>query len=347
MSLTPAQAKAMSIVPEITVILLVIASMFMIIDVLRSRKKLGSSYHRIIIGMSICSLSQVFIAAVHWGVSYETGKNETISKPLCIAGRFSLVFYTSVVMYNVTLSVYYFLVVRHNWSKTRIRKIEPWLHIFPIGYGLAISTIVVILAEGEGQFDEGLCFQFIKAGIYAYLIPIWVAMVVVTVMNLLVYRTVRKQERRSERYQFSSHNEERPRQKLSRQAALQGVVYVFPFYITWIPSTICVFYLHHTDPGSHEAFAAALTLTIFAPLQGFFNFFVYFAPRYIKYRKETPESSFLLVIGRTLRRALCFHCTCQDSGASDDESEDGLHSKDGSRSILTSAGNNTVSSWAR
>jgi len=347
MFFTRPQEKTLIIVAKITSVISIISSLFIIIDVLRSSKKLASSYHRIIFGMSVCLiLAFAWNLVDFWFMPSENENNGNINIPLCMMRRFFVIFDISVVMYNVTLSIYYFLVVKCNWSRARVCKLEPWLHIFPIGWGVMIATIAVILAEVDGEFELGFCFGHSRVGGYVYVIPIWIAITAVTVLNLIVYWTVRKQETRNERYHSFCQDEERPRRKLSRQAAIQGVLYVFPFYITWIPWTICFFSIFYGNLTPNGVFAAWLCMVITGPLQGFFNLLVYIAPRYLKYRKDRPESSFLQVIGQTLRRTLCFRNVHQDSddqhsSESDDKSEDGSHIEHGGRRTLASATNST------
>eukprot|EP00591_Stephanopyxis_turris_P018370 CAMPEP_0195539374 /NCGR_PEP_ID=MMETSP0794_2-20130614/50019_1 /TAXON_ID=515487 /ORGANISM="Stephanopyxis turris, Strain CCMP 815" /LENGTH=383 /DNA_ID=CAMNT_0040673399 /DNA_START=100 /DNA_END=1251 /DNA_ORIENTATION=+ len=374
MAHTPAQAMTLFIFPKITFSISLIASLFMIIDILRSSKKLASSYHRIILGMTICVLlSWASIVVGDWNWGFETDNNGPINKPLCMMNRFLSIFYVSAVMYNVILSIYYFLVVKCNWSKARIRNIEPWLHIFAIGWGLTAASIVVILAEANGEFDAGLCIKINEVSIYVYMIPMWLAIIAVTVLNLIVYWKIRTQERLNERYRFNTRQGERPSRKLSRRAKKQGILYVCPFYVTLIPWTISLTYIFYEETGYGD-FAAYLTVAICGPLQGFFNFLVYITPRYLKYRKSRPESSFLQVIGQTLRRTLCFRNVHQDSdepessflqvigqtlrrtlcfrnvhqdsddqhsSESDDKSEDGSHIEHGGRRTLASATNST------
>lgn len=79
----------------------------------------------------------------------------------------------------------------------------------------------------------------------------------------------------------------------SRKIAVQGMLYVAAFYVTWLFPTlnrICDLFeltgnIYHTIIHTTDA--------ILLPLQGFFNFWIFITPRLTIYRKKRPEVSFL------------------------------------------------------
>ena len=71
--------------------------------------------------------------------------------------------------------------------------------------------------------------------------------------------------------------------KKSKQIAVQGLLYVGAFYITWIFPTIS----RITELAVHKNYFPIQFLdTFLIPLQGFFNFLIYSRPTYLKYRRR-------------------------------------------------------------
>ena len=75
----------------------------------------------------------------------------------------------------------------------------------------------------------------------------------------------------------------------SKQIAVQGMLYVVGFYITWLFPTIS----RITELSSGKNFFAVQFLdTFLIPLQGFFNCGIYLRPRFMGYRKANPDAGF-------------------------------------------------------
>ena len=75
----------------------------------------------------------------------------------------------------------------------------------------------------------------------------------------------------------------------SRQIAVQGMLYVCAFYITWLFPTIQrIMELS----GSDQYFVVQLFDTILLPLQGLLNFTIYIRPKFMALRKNSPDSGF-------------------------------------------------------
>ena len=71
----------------------------------------------------------------------------------------------------------------------------------------------------------------------------------------------------------------------SKKIAVQGLLYVGAFYITWLFPTIS----RITDLIGTSYFAIQFLDTFLIPLQGFFNFCIYIRPRFILYRKHNAD----------------------------------------------------------
>jgi len=71
--------------------------------------------------------------------------------------------------------------------------------------------------------------------------------------------------------------------KKSKKIAVQGLLYVGAFYITWLFPTIT----RITQLAFNKNYFAIQFLdTFLIPLQGFFNFLIYSRPTYLKYRRR-------------------------------------------------------------
>ncbi len=74
----------------------------------------------------------------------------------------------------------------------------------------------------------------------------------------------------------------------SRTIAIQGMLYVCAFYITWLFPTIQRF----TEFAGANFFAVQIIDSTLLPMQGFFNFFIYIRPQFVKYRENHKEDGF-------------------------------------------------------
>lgn len=62
----------------------------------------------------------------------------------------------SVPLYALSLNTYFLLAVKHNFDITKVRWVEKWCHIIPIGISLLLS--ILLLAYKEYGVDESRCW---------------------------------------------------------------------------------------------------------------------------------------------------------------------------------------------
>uniref|UniRef100_A0A7S1YKU2 Uncharacterized protein n=1 Tax=Grammatophora oceanica TaxID=210454 RepID=A0A7S1YKU2_9STRA len=86
----------------------------------------------------------------------------------------------------------------------------------------------------------------------------------------------------------------KPKMKNSRKFFNQAALYVSFFMITWIFMTIQASLQAFLETGYSYL---VVLLTIFTPLQGFFNTLIYVRPRYLEYRKKHPEATLCKSLG--------------------------------------------------
>ena len=106
---------------------------------------------------------------------------------------------------------------------------------------------------------------------------------------MLIY-TVFNQERKADKYLNKGQAKKRD---MTRKTVWQGLRYVVAFMMAYIFMYIWTFYrLFNTYPPE----AIFYLHLIFPPLLGFFNAFVYFRPRFIAYRDNNPDDSWVVCL---------------------------------------------------
>ena len=140
------QIASKIIVGKITATLSILGSSYVIQDVLRSPEKRNeSTYHRLMVGLSC---SDIVFSFFGWFLgTWVLPKGSNLfaigSEGSCIAsGFFYSIANLSTPLYNCSLATFYFLQLKLNLAKRKIRKIEKWLHILPVSVGVigAISA---------------------------------------------------------------------------------------------------------------------------------------------------------------------------------------------------------------
>lgn len=302
MSEFSSQAKAVAIAPKFTSFLSMIGSGFIVVDVLRKAEKV-STHHRLLVGMSFCDFFVSFwFFLTTWPIpEWENVYLASGNYPVCIAQGFFSQFSLTVAFYNSALSIYYLLVVRYGWTPERIRlRVEPLLHAVSLTIGLATATMGIALnlynndhwecwispfpldcKESWKNGGETDCIRGDNATLYRWLFYymfLWMAIAIVTVNMVLVYQSVRSDERKVEEIADNEQAKALARRRQhSKQVAIQGYWYCGAFYLTWILPTITrlVQVINGEAPYKLVLFAA-----LFIPFQGFFNLLVYTMPRY-------------------------------------------------------------------
>jgi len=294
-----AKEKAIAIAPKFTSFFSMFGSGFIIQEVLRDRRgKLSSTFHRLLLGMSICDLlaSSVFFLTT-WPIPRESGVYAAVgNQASCNLQGFFSQFSLTTVMYNASLSVYYLVKIRSGMPTNRIHKrVEPILHFLSLTIGIGTSSAAMLLDlynndswecwiaplpmdcdESWKNGGETNCIRGDNASLYRwvfYYALLWAAILLVTVCMFLVYRAVLLQERRAARW---GHRDT----QLAKKVANQGYWYCGAFYITWLFPTVTR--LTQLIAGK-TPYPLILITSIFVPIQGFCNFCVYVHPRYKKY----------------------------------------------------------------
>ena len=83
---------------------------------------------------------------------------------------------------------------------------------------------------------------------------------------------------------LSSRQQGRNLSRLRREFATQALLYCIAFTITWAFATVAIIFVEWTDLPIYMPIV--FLNAILAPLQGFWNAFIYLRPRYLRYRRK-------------------------------------------------------------
>ena len=144
-NLSKTKVLSLMIAPSITGCISAFASTALIVSIFRSRQKLSTIYRRLIFCLSafdiLQSISQVLtsLPMPAGTISGAIGNDITCD----IQGFFISIGICGAVLYSLSLTVYFLLVVKYDMNETRIKKYaEPFLHAIPIVYSLVISISI-------------------------------------------------------------------------------------------------------------------------------------------------------------------------------------------------------------
>jgi hypothetical protein len=192
------------------------------------RRDLVTPYHRLMLGFSVADILYSFwvglstlVVPASSGVIYGFGTTAT-----CSMQGFFMQFGTATHLYIAVLSVYFLLKIRYNLTDDTLHhKFEIWFHVIPwvvaigtgsIGVALQIYNPMNIPELGcwvshfpADCLDAGglSCTRVYKTvaqgSLYEFMLAycwLFACFIVVLVSNIMIYRSVRCQERRNEQY---------------------------------------------------------------------------------------------------------------------------------------------------
>ena len=252
----------------------------------------------------------------------------------CRAQGFIVQFSISSVLYNACLSVYYLLVIKFNWRICDMERIEKWMHIFPLSFGLVTAITALVLgfyhpanwdcwiAPSKSSDPDKEIINALQWGFFFAVL--WASIIFGSFNMLAVYFYVRQIENRSVRWEFASsstsstvQDRKKAKKRLSQlrrtqDVAVQGKLYIGAFVITWISPTIVRAYQLFDASGPPEGLLTIAGTMITS--QGFFNAIVYFRIRFNKCSKEFSDRSKWWVVKEIVRKNLFFwvpdYCNC-------------------------------------
>jgi hypothetical protein len=217
-------------------------------------------------------------------------------------------------VYSAMLMLYYVLMIRFGLKEETIsRKVEPFMHIIPIGYhiGTGILGLVWEVYNPAGlhcwvaPYPQG-CHEDPKMecerggdhvelfGLWLLTIPILIWTCLLCLFLLVVAMTVWWRYRLGRRFLFESKDRQEqhsPSNKMDARTRLvitQCVLYAVCYINVTVWSTISTIVdLHGVDEEFYEKHVWIDALGVFFfPIQGLFSFLIYLRPRYLTIRRE-------------------------------------------------------------
>ena len=323
--------KVLAITQKIPAFLSVMGSTMIISSVLRSKINRGNMQQRLLCAMScidvsvslVWLLTNFFIPEDYITYPWTLGNDAS-----CKAQGFIVQFSISSILYNSCLSLYYLLIVKFNWKQRHLEKIEKWMHICPIMFGLATAIASLVLdVFHPANWDCWIAplkdddkYVVVRALQWAFFFGIlWTSIILSSLNMFAVYLYVRKSEKKSSKWGWkqaknaldtregSRRNVERKkniiRLKRSASVATQGKLYISAFVITWsFPTIVRATQLFGGNPPSWLIVCAGTMV----PSQGFLNAIVYFRLRFNKCAAGNPNKSKLWVMKEIIRKNLFF-----------------------------------------
>jgi len=266
---------------RIASLLSLLGSGYILWDVLSNPKNRVTVYHQLLAAMAFFD----FINAVAWVFArmpipqevsfYVAGSMGT--KQTCKTQAFFIQLGYTSVLYNVSLSLYYVLVIVMGWRESDLRKMRGMMHGCPlvVGVGLAFAGIPFyhwyvygchLLPPPFGELWTVMVFS---------VIPLGFSVLSITVSMFIVYLTVRRNARASRKWSFGVG-----KNSLESKVFWQALLYTLSFYITWpIFFSVYIAATDYTQGYDVGRYALLAVVSFVAPLQGFTNFLVYACPR--------------------------------------------------------------------
>jgi hypothetical protein len=221
------------------------------------------------------------------------------SSPFCNWQGWLLQINAAVFWYNAVLATNFVLRIRFGWTEDQVKRIEPYMHLFAWAYPV-ITSFVALGLNMYGKAGQW-CWISIKydwARWAFFFAELWVIMIYTTVCMILIVLTVKRSDDQTAyiRESAASTGSKPKRKKLgkkTREVAIQAMLYVATFLLTWVFGTANRIQnaVVAGTPGAVICNVFALTWlhSFFVPAQGFFNFLVYIYPRIRESDKKKEE----------------------------------------------------------
>lgn len=140
---------ALFILQKLACIPSAIGSLMIISQVCRSENNRKKTQQRIMLGISIVDFQTSivwiftsFFMPADSDILLASGNERT-----CDAQGFIVQFSVAGILYMCSLQLQYSLTINHGWSQKRIYKIEKWLHLVPILFGLSTAIAALVLKQ--------------------------------------------------------------------------------------------------------------------------------------------------------------------------------------------------------
>jgi hypothetical protein len=332
--LSDGKVMALSLLFIFSGTLSILGSSTIVYKVVKNRSK-TTPYDRLMLGLSSCDIvASVSWILTPFLLPEETSPRvwaRGTDTTCTILGTISQLGYAAI-FYNLILSVYYLLTVRFGVKKEVFaRRYEPVMHIFGLSYFIGtagVGAVFGVYSEvdiGLGcwvndfpkgcEADPKTCISDTIAWAFGAG-PLLITVIALFTNNLIIYFHVKNKlgpnNNNNNNLKPEGLTSEQARQLPTQQqldrtqqlqrhvheVATQGFLYVITFFCAYTPFLILrAIEAYAARPISESPIFPLLVLnSVFFPLQGFFNMFVYNRPNYTRIRMAYPELSTLWAI---------------------------------------------------
>jgi len=235
----------------------------MILNTVRDEIKRSKVIGELIIFLSafdiIGSLGYVFTSLPTPTEDYIYGARGNAAS--CTAQGFFIQVGTISLYINVSIAIYYFLIIHQSWREHQLRK--SWVY-----YMLFVGPITVgaIFAFAGIPYYDNAILWCNNSQNYWSEIPVAIAIGIATILMLKLCIFVSKEEAASSRFRRHSINEGT---SLSKSVFKQSLVYLGAFYLTW-PAYLALQIMLANGKG-YSQYGFILYAGTSATLQGFWN----------------------------------------------------------------------------
>jgi hypothetical protein len=272
------QQMVLAIVPKVSSMLSILCGLYIIWDTISLPRNTRKMYHRIILGMS---LSDVVSSSAWFFTTWPTppevlpvwGASGT--QATCSAQGFFAQLSLATVLYNGSLALYYYLVIRRGWTERALEqsKVEWFMHgislsiplatssaavglglMNPLGWDCWIAGVPLNCKESWVNNGKSTCTRGDNSNLYQWVffyLPLWMTILTVTyIMGMILHqfreadKSIDKWRQKAEGTGTAHTSQNRngarnsARNRRSKEIGKQCLFYVGAFYVTWLFPTI-------------------------------------------------------------------------------------------------------------
>lgn len=284
---TEPKKKAIVWMSRVSAFLSFVGACYILYDVASDKKNRKTVYHQLLFGMAsfdICT-------AVAWGFATAPIPSEKFwiygaigNEATCKTQAFFIQLGFTSVFYNVSLALYYLLVIVYAWRERSLVEVRHYLHGVPLSLGLVLAFSAIPVYD---WYEYGCHLlpppQGSAAAMYMFaIVPLGVSILAIITCMGTVYYKVRAQARTSRKWSFGVGSSN----SLETRVFYQSLWYVLSFLVSW--PILFAMYIASVDEKK-ESFPLTITLAFLAPLQGFNNCLVYLRPKYNAWLKKREK----------------------------------------------------------
>lgn len=204
------QKIILALIPKLTGLISGIFSIYMIYTIMFDKQRMKRTYHRIMLGISICDLpTSFFLGLSTWPIPNDTNVLWAVGNTTtCTIQGFFTQFGLICACYNASLSIYYLLVIRYGYKEHQMMMIEKFLHCIPILFAISASiTGLIIGVYGNANLWCWVLPIYPKFRFIAFYGPLMLMILIVTINTILVYMHVHTIEKLTQKYRYDYYQQ--------------------------------------------------------------------------------------------------------------------------------------------